>query len=244
MLKQVLKSMIPSSLIGLLNKVRIPIVRWRNRGKSTAEVFTEIYAKNKWGIGPDKYCSGDGSVEEIALPYCDYINQYLSANYPDGVTIVDLGCGDFRVGQHLLGENRKYIGVDIVSGLVDSLRERYASEEVTFVCLNIIEDTLPDGDVCLVRQVLQHLSNAQITDVLKALGKYKVVFITEHYPVDDSGLVPNKDKPHGEDIRLYDNSAVYLDKPPFGLAGVDCILTIPHAEWGELRTFRIEQPST
>lgn len=244
MLKQLLKGLLPKGLIKQLNRVRIPLIRLRNRGKTTEAVFTEIYEKNKWGVGPDKYCSGDGSVEEIAIPYCEYINDYLARNFAGGVTIVDLGCGDFRVGSRLQGENRKYIGIDIVPGLIESLREKYASENVSFECLNIIEDSLPEGDVCLVRQVLQHLSNDQIKKVLLALRKYSVVFVTEHYPENDAGLVPNKDKPHGEDIRLYDNSAVYLDKPPFSVSGIEHVLTVRHGDWGELRTFRIGHAAT
>ena len=85
---------------------------------------------------------------------------------------------------------------------------------------------LPDAELCLVRQVFQHLSNDQIRSIIDKLRKYKYVIVTEHYPAPDRLRVPNLDKPHGADIRLYDSSAVYLDQPPFN-ASVDLLLEVP-----------------
>lgn len=41
--------------------------------------------------------------------------------------------------------------------------------------------------------------------------------LTEHYPSPFRKSIPNKDKPHGEDVRIYDDSAVYLDVPSFNV---------------------------
>jgi hypothetical protein len=115
----------------------------------------------------------------------------------------------------------------------------FANFRTTFVCLDIIEQQLPDGDVCLVRQVLQHLSNAEIKAILDKLNKYKYVFVTEHYPLGNDCL-PNIDKPHGADIRLYDNSAVFLDKEPFNISHIELVLNVPYDNWGTVRTYLIE----
>jgi len=34
--------------------------------------------------------------------------------------------------------------------------------DAQFLCLDIISDELPDGDLCLLREVLQHLSNREM----------------------------------------------------------------------------------
>jgi hypothetical protein len=57
--------------------------------------------------------------------------------------------------------------------------------------------------------------------------------------------VPNIDKVHGADIRVYDNSAVYLSEPPFNIPAkeLQLILEVPAAvlagegQPGWLRTY-------
>ena len=83
--------------------------------------------------------------------------------------------------------------------------------------MDITSGELPAGDVCFVRQVLQHLSNESIINFVKAIkNKYKYLIITEHFP-SSKNFVANLDKPTGPDVRLYDKSAVILTKPPFNL---------------------------
>ena len=108
-----------------------------------------------------------------------------------------------------------YVGIDIVEELIEHNRRVYGSTNVSFRTLDIIEDPVPDGELCLLRQVLQHLSNEQIQKVLRNLRGYRYVLVTEHYPAPESFTRPNVDKPCGEDVRIYDGSAVYLDLPPF-----------------------------
>jgi methyltransferase family protein len=214
--------------------------RWRRGRRPAAEVFTEAYETNVWGGQPGELYSGDGSGEEFAGPYCAYLRDFISRSGPAHVTIVDLGCGDFRVGRELVSSATDYIGVDVVPALIERNRRAYGAANVAFACADIVNDELPAGDVCLLRQVLQHLSNAEIQRIIPKLAQYRDVFVTEHYPSPESGLVPNRDKPHGPDIRMDENSAVCLDKPPFGLRGVRLVLTLPYYDWGELRTFHLE----
>ena len=121
--------------------------------------------------------------------------------------------------------------MDIVEELVAQNQARYGNENVSFRCLDLIADELPDADICLVRQVLQHLSNAQIASVLTKLKKYRYVLITEHYPAPHLAIAPNLDKPHGSDTRTFDNSGVYLDAPPFNLDGLSLFLEVMATKW-------------
>jgi len=119
---------------------------------------------------------------------------------------------------------------------------------VKFISLDIVEDDLPDGDICFLRQVLQHLSNAQISKILPKLKMYNVCFVTEHYPTDNPAIVPNKDIVHGGGIRPYENSGVYLDESPFNVprACMELILEVPGVglpkeyDQGVIRTYRID----
>lgn len=50
------------------------------------------------------------------------------------------------------------------------------------------------------------------------------MIITEHYPSPSAKIIPNKDKPHGPDTRIPDNSGVYLDLPPFNLKDIKLVM--------------------
>jgi hypothetical protein len=101
---------------------------------------------------------------------------------------------------------------------------------------------LPDADVCLIRQVFQHLSNDQIGAILRRCRKYSAVVVTEHWPAPAVATRPNVDKPHGPDTRLDSGSWVDLGAPPFGCGNLTEILRVEvdrplYADGETLRTF-------
>jgi hypothetical protein len=100
---------------------------------------------------------------------------------------------------------------------------------------------LPDGDLCLVRQVLQHLSNAEISKVLENVRKYKYLIVTEHYPNPVIKMKPNLDIPHGPTVRLRYDSAVVLDKPPFNLKNTQLLLDVEAEEETRIKTFLVSR---
>jgi hypothetical protein len=101
-----------------------------------------------------------------------------------------------------------------VSALIERNIREFSDLAVEFRCVDITADMLPAADVALVRQVLQHLSNASISKVAQKLAEYKYVIVTEHLP---TGLEfkPNVDKPTGRKTRLSLGSGVVLGLPPF-----------------------------
>lgn len=216
----------------------------QNRSKETEEVFTEIYENNIWGGVKGEFFSGPGSAHEaIVSPYVSKISKQARKEGFLGSTFVDLGCGDFYVGKQLLPLCSSYIGVDIVKPLIISHQKKYADSSAHFEHLNIVEDELPDGNVCFIRQVLQHLSNQQIIAILQKLRKYNWVYITEGYPIDNDAIKANIDKVHGSDVRVYLNSGVYLTEPPFELPreALRKVLEVPWVTEGNdqrvIRTF-------
>lgn len=182
------------------------------------KTFSEIYEKRKWGSSPDDDygSSGQGSHKDhIVNPYIEVIDRLSRTEGFEGMKFVDLGCGDFNVGKSIHRLSKKYIGVDVVEDLINRNRSKHSKENLEFICLDIVNDPLPEGDVCFLRQVLQHLSNEQIKTILQKLKSYKWVFITEHYPSSDLLVTPNLDKRTGSGIRLQMGSGVYLTEAPF-----------------------------
>lgn len=212
-----LRSLMPKPLLSKYREVKRAINRNKNKKKSTEEVFSEIYEKGMWGGSADDYCSGSGTVhKEIADSYVTALEKLAGELKFSELRAVDLGCGDMRIGRRIAPLFESYLGIDIVKKLVDHHNEKLATDSISFAHLDIVEDELPDGDLCLIREVLQHLSNKQIQRILeKVRNKYKYVLITEHLPSSNPGLKKNLDKAHGADLRLYDNSGVFLTAPPF-----------------------------
>lgn len=208
-------------------KFRLKILRMqrRNRRLPIKEVFTRIYRDGEWGPAQHGFCSGGGSTDAHAVSYGNAIANFIRDRNISSV--LDLGCGDFAIGRRIQMEGVRYIGVDIVDALVSRNQETCGGPNTEFRCLDIITDELPNAQLCLIRQVLQHLSNAQIMAIVKKLTMYKYFIVTEHYPALSVKYVPNRDKPHGGDTRIIKDSAVYLDLPPFSMSGLEKILEVP-----------------
>jgi len=223
-LKKFLRKFVPQTILYWYRQPKYAQKRQSNSLLTTQEVFTKIYRNNDWGGNQGEFCSGSGSDEILAKSYCEKVKEFIVKKSIQ--SIVDLGCGDFIIGKNLQVNNVSYIGIDIVKLLIDRNNNLFSNEKIDFVCLDIINDDLPNAELCLIRQVLQHLSNEQILKILKKIKQYKYVIITEHYPAENVTVRPNIDKPHGEDTRIIDNSAVYLDKPPFNLLGIQAFLEV------------------
>lgn len=185
---------------------------------STEEVFTDIYARHKWGGTDGEFSSGAGTRNDgIVGPYVAAVRRWLEEIDAGTLTVVDLGCGDFHIGRQLADLCLQYIGVDIVAPLIQHNTRAFGTDRIAFKHLNMLADPLPDGDVCFLRQVLQHLSNEQILTVLPKLEKYRWTVLTEHHPSPGRFRRFNIDKPHGGDVRVFEGSGVFLDQPPFAV---------------------------
>lgn len=207
-----------------------------NKRRSAREVFSDVYSKQKWGDELYPFFSGPGSFDEFSLPYVDLLSQHIDSNFSGRARFVDLGCGDFRVGEKLLSAlpNIDYHGVDVVPDLISHHQHHHAANKIEFSCRDLAEDELPEGDIAAVRQVLQHLSNAQISRICSKLSQYQAVFITEHLPAKLNKA--NMDIVHGRRSRRKLNSAVLVYQPPFSLPNVQQVLSVPHRKPGETLT--------
>jgi hypothetical protein len=175
----------------------------------------QIYEKHLWGGSESKFYSGEGShLDELVQPYIKVVKEFLTS-FEQPITVCDLGCGDFNVGKKLVKYTKNYIGVDIVERLIEYNKEKYKAENLEFQCLDIAADDLPVADCVMIRQVLQHLSNQEVQNILQKLSAYQYVIVTEHIP--EGEFVPNIDIISGQGIRLKKRSGINLLKSPFNL---------------------------
>lgn len=188
-------------------------------GLTPRDAFSSIYHGRRWGSGGQQqdFYSGSGSHEpSLVDQYVEAVTDFLR-ELPGRPDAVDLGCGDFNVGQRIRPFCGRYTGADVVPTLIEHNQARYGHLGVTFRCLDIAEDPLPPGEVVLIRQVLQHLSNAHIAKVVPKLAQYRYAVVTEHVPL--GRFTPNRDMRTGAGIRLLASpkSGVVLTERPFRL---------------------------
>ncbi|WP_295987003.1 class I SAM-dependent methyltransferase [uncultured Algibacter sp.] len=177
--------------------------------------MNQIYEMNLWGGNQFDFYSGIGSHDaKIIDPYLKVIIAFLES-YNRSLIVCDLGCGDFNIGKHLTKYSKKYIAIDVVENLTKRNKNLYKDHNLEFYCLDIINDKLPSGDCIILRQVLQHLSNKDIEEVIKKMTIYKYIILTEHIPLGN--FVSNKDIISGQGIRLKQNSGVNILEAPFNL---------------------------
>jgi hypothetical protein len=89
------------------------------------------------------------------------------------------------VARRILSPELSYIGCDIVPALAARNAARFANERIEFLNLDIVTDPLPEGDLCIIRQVFQHLSNGDIATVLRKARQYPLLVVTDELVVGD-----------------------------------------------------------
>ena len=170
--------------------------------------------KNTFGVGCEHdFYSGEGSHRlDIVQPYLEVVTKFLTS-FQEKLTVCDLGCGDFNIGKELVPYTKQYIAVDIVDALIERNKKKFKDDRLAFHCLDIAVDPLPKADCIILRQVLQHLSNNEVAQVLQKVHQYKYIILTEHLP---SGyFTPNTDIISGQGIRIKKKSGLAIEAPPF-----------------------------
>jgi SAM-dependent methyltransferase len=231
---EIAKRLVPRPLRRARWRIKTELENRKFRHLTVGETFERIYREGHWGSA--EFDSGEGSDERWSTAYVNAVREFIQEHRIESVA--DLGCGDFRVGQRLLTPGLRYKGIDIVDELVERNRSRFGSELVTFERRNLIEDPLPEADLALVRQVLQHLSNDEISSLLANIRQYRYVIVTEHVPTGDD-VRPNLNRPHGPGTRLPARSGVFLERPPFSVQ-TKTLLTVPFIQDQVIRTVLIE----
>jgi hypothetical protein len=185
--------------------------------KSNAVIFDKVYKDRLWGIGSDPnapFYSGIGSYDPSVNEYVALVKEIIRAY--DIQSVIEVGCGDFAVASQYVDACPTYVGLDVVRGLIEHNSRKFGRPRIIFLWKDACKSKLERADLCIIRQVLQHLSNRDIQKLLGNINS-KYILITEHLPSPERIKTYNLDKRSGGNIRVPAGSGVFVDKPPFNL---------------------------
>ena len=200
--------------------------------KNNREIFSDIYRNEKWSKLPgEKFGSGSGShLEKVIAPYINLLLQIVQCN--NIRSIVDIGCGDFWIMRQVFSALEKnnykyfYSGVDVVEELINYNAKNFGKQNVKFYCCDFAQDDFKiAGELLIIRQVLQHLSNADIEKILQKAAAFKFVLVTESI-YDGADAIYNVDKVSDYKTRGDFKSGVFLEQPPYNFKNIVHLLKV------------------
>jgi hypothetical protein len=218
-MRELARRVLPEKVLNFLRTAITASRTKRLQGLSLPEAFDEVYRKKMWKQGDS--LSGLGSEGELAGQYLSFLESYIDTH--NIKSIGDAGCGDFAIGSRICGRVESYIGLDVSGFIIERNKRAFGNlKNVSFAQCDLTDTIFPETDLVCIRQVLQHLTNAQIALILANLQKspgWRRVLITEDVsdPLDDSRA--NADlAAHTVDTRVNHGGGVFIDRPPFNIA--------------------------
>ena len=142
------------------------------------QLFTNIYETYQWGNnGSTEYngSSGGGSDIEFNKIYIAELKKFITDNNITNIT--DLGCGDFRCGKTIYDDlnNITYTGYDAYKKVIDYNSTQYPLPKYSFIHLDFCnnKEDIKDGELCILKDVMQHWSLVNIYHFLDYLVEHK-----------------------------------------------------------------------
>jgi hypothetical protein len=149
------------------------------------DIFTTIYERNLWGNNhhPEYHgSSGEGSdIDYNRTSYVPFLKNLILHN--NLKSIVDLGCGDFRCGELIYQDlDVLYTGYDAYKKVIDHHLASYPLPKYFFIHLDFCnnKERIIHGDICILKDVIQHWSLENIysfLDYLVETKKFKYILI-------------------------------------------------------------------
>ena len=162
------------------------------------QIFTNVYESKIWGNNNNaEYngSSGGGSALDYNKnTYVPFLKKFIVDNNIKNV--IDLGCGDFRCGKLIYDElDISYTGYDTYKKIIDYNSKQYSLPKFSFIHLDFCnnKESIIDGDICILKDVIQHWSLIHIYEFLDYLvetKKFKFILICNccHQTTNDTNI--------------------------------------------------------
>jgi len=143
------------------------------------ETFSNIYRKNLWGDGSlENPLSGDGSNPTTAKPYVDFVKKSIQEFSIQSV--LDIGHGDWAMWKDFDFAGVDYTGVDVADNISNELDIRFGNNTRRFRQIGD-DENFPKAQMLITKEVLQHLSNSQVSSILDRIYDFEVLIICNGY---------------------------------------------------------------
>lgn len=131
--------------------------------KSHTKIFRDIYDNNKWGDPEFKKGggSGAGSHPKYCKKFIDWLLAYIEENKIE--SILDLGCGDFRIPSYYYKVVDHYYTVDVVKKFPTNLSFNFMETDFSIPKnLRRIFEWSGPVDLVIIKDVLMHWTDEEI----------------------------------------------------------------------------------
>lgn len=149
------------------------------------QIFTNIYEKKIWGNNRNtQYKGSSGKGSDVIFnkdTYIPFLKKFIIEN--NIKKIVDLGCGDFRCGKIIYDDlDILYTGYDTYKNIINFNSNQHSAQKYSFIHLDFCnnKENIKNGDMCILKDVIQHWSLQNIYTFLDYLienKKFKYILI-------------------------------------------------------------------
>jgi len=142
------------------------------------QVFTKVYESKLWGNNNNsEYNGSSGGGSEIDYNKDSYVPFLKKIIVDNNIkNIVDLGCGDFKCGKLIYDDlDILYTGYDAYKKITEYNSTQYTLPKYSFIHLDFCnnKESIINGELCILKDVIQHWSLKDIYTFLDYLIEYK-----------------------------------------------------------------------
>lgn len=152
------------------------------------------------------------SLLENASPYIDFLQDFMKEN--NIRSVVEVGCGDWKVSRYITWGDIQYHGYDVVKGVINQNRKKYGSPFIQFSYADAISTELPEADLMICKDVLQHFPNEDVKSFLGQTSKFKHCLI-----INDTSYAKNEEN-ENKQISKGGYRPLDLSRQPFKVKGM------------------------
>ena len=177
MVRKLLKLLTPVDLIDYYRRIRYSKFKKNSKfyGKTIHQTFEEIYMSDYWKGQESKSGTGSDSLQASKLQK-ELPKIFKNYNIK---SILDIPCGDFNWMKKIDLSQIRYLGGDIVPGIIEKNVQHNANDNISFKVLDLTTDKLPQVDLIICRDCLVHFSYEHIykalSNILLSNSKYLLV---------------------------------------------------------------------